>query len=48
MHQTAKFVLCLRGVGDDLVPHEDLIGLYKVPNTAQIPWFHALEMPLSA
>ena len=32
MHQTTKFVLCLRGVGDDLVPHEDLIGLYKVPN----------------
>ena len=27
-----QFVLCLRSVDDDLVPHEDLIGLYKVPN----------------
>ena len=27
-----KFVLCLGRVDDDLVPHEDLIGLYKVPN----------------
>ena len=27
-----QFVLCLRSVEDDLVPHEDLIGLYKVPN----------------
>ena len=27
-----QFVLCLRSVHDDLVPHKDLIGLYKVPN----------------
>ena len=27
-----QFVLCLRSVDDDLFPHEDLIGLYKVPN----------------
>ena len=27
-----QFVLCLRSVDDDLVSHEDLIGLYRVPN----------------
>ena len=27
-----QFVLCLRSVDDDLVPHEDLIDLCKVPN----------------
>ena len=27
-----QFVLCLGSMDDDLVPHEDLIGLYKVPN----------------
>ena len=27
-----QFVLCPRSLDDDLVPHEDLIGLYKVPN----------------
>ena len=27
-----QFVLCLRSVDYGLVPHEDLIGLYKVPN----------------
>ena len=27
-----QFVLCLRSMDDDLVPHEDLIGLYKVLN----------------
>ena len=27
-----QFLLCLRSMDDDLVPHEDLIGLYKVLN----------------
>ena len=27
-----QFVLCLRSVDDDLVPREDLIGLYRVTN----------------
>ena len=27
-----QFVLCLRSVDDDLVPREDLIGLYRVAN----------------
>ena len=27
-----QLVLCLRSVDGDLVSHEDLIGLFKVPN----------------
>ena len=27
-----QFVLCLRNMDNDLVSHENLIGLYKVPH----------------
>ena len=30
-----QFVMRLRSLNDDLVPHEDLIGLYKVPNICE-------------